>query len=101
MTDTAPAASAAPAPPLGFEAEPGDAHALVAHLDDVTDTLELYARASADQVLFAAAANEAAAYRARACARLHAEGLSYAKIAELTGLGTRARAQQLVERGRR
>lgn len=37
--------------------------------------------------------------RARALAELHVEGWSYAKIAAETGL-TRARVQQLVERGR-
>lgn len=37
--------------------------------------------------------------RARALAELHVEGWSYGRIAEATGL-SRARVQQLVERGR-
>jgi DNA-directed RNA polymerase specialized sigma24 family protein len=63
------------------------------------DPLERYARAGAEQ----AAAEQLVSYltdlRARCLAELHVDGWSYARIAGSTGL-SRARVQQLVERGR-
>jgi DNA-directed RNA polymerase specialized sigma24 family protein len=84
----------------GYEAEPTEVEALTADLaDHADDPSAMFARASAMEALYRAAANRAADYRARACARMSMDGLSYAQIAKLTGL-TRSRVQQLVERGR-
>lgn len=84
----------------GYEAEPADAEGLTDELTEFADDpLVLFARASALQAMYRAAANRAADYRARAIAQLHAGGLSYAQIADRTAL-TRPRVQKLVERGR-
>ena len=77
--------------PLGY-AEPSDAHALAAPVDAVTDTLELHTRASADRP-------GSRLRRTRPPYRLHASCVAFAKRAKRPGLGTRARAQQFVERG--
>lgn len=85
----------------GYEAEPTDAAAMVAHLGEFTDPMELYARASAEQALLEAAARLATGHKARALALLHREGLSYAQIAELPWVAeTRSGVQKLVEQGR-
>lgn len=103
---------------IGYEPEPGDVAALTSDLHDGTyggDPVPLYIQATRLQVLYRAASDAAATERARQCARLwtgtpesgpptvigqHPDGLSYQQIADALSLGTRARAQQLVERGR-
>ena len=61
--------------------------------------LAAYRRACKAQDKAEASASRAADLRARALADLHAEGWTYWAIAAGTGL-SRARVQQLVERGR-
>jgi hypothetical protein len=103
---------------IGYEAEASDVAALVAELHDGTygdDPVPLYLQATRLQVLYRAASDAAAAERAKQCARLwvgtpdsgprrptgqYPDGLSFQQVADALSLGTRARAQQLVERGR-
>lgn len=88
---------------LGYEPEPTEVETEVAAaLDGFTDLAARYARATATQAHHQAIVNALADERARIAAELWAggQGLSYAKIAEVLNLGSRARAQQLVERGR-
>ncbi len=103
---------------IGYEAEPQEVSALLAELRDGAfgdDPVPLYVQATRLEVLYRAAANAAAAERSRQCARMwtgspgsgpgrapdqYADGLTYQQIADALQLGTRARAQQLVERGR-
>lgn len=87
----------------GYGSEPSQVAAEVAvELDGFDDPLARYARATAAQAHHQAVVEALAAERARIAALLwdNGNGLSYAKIAEALRLGTRARAQQLVERGR-
>lgn len=85
----------------GYEAEPTDVAAIVdAELADFTDPLERYARASAAEALYRSVANAFADERASAVLALHEAGMSYQRIADATLIGTRGRAQQLVERAR-
>lgn len=58
-----------------------------------------YLEATEKESRFRQAADEAARERAWALAEMHRSGMSYGKIAEVTGL-SRARVQQLVERDR-
>lgn len=84
---------------LGYEAEPQDVDTVVsAYLDGITDPLERYHRATSAQAHHLAVVAALADERARAAYTMWKSGLSYGKLAEL-GLGTRGRAQQLVERG--
>lgn len=103
---------------IGYEAEPHEVDALLAQLRDGAwgdDPVPLYMQATRLEVLYRTAANAAAQERSRQAARLwtgtpgsgpirptgqHPDGLSYQQIADALSLGTRARAQQLVERGR-
>lgn len=85
-----------------YEAEPADVDAIVtAELGDFTDPLERYHRAGAAEALHSAAAHRFALERARALAAMKAGGMSYRQIADVTLIGTRGRAQQLVEKARR
>ncbi|MER7126731.1 hypothetical protein [Micrococcus luteus] len=87
---------------LGYEAEPTDVTAeMDGILADITDPLERYHRATAAQAHYDAVSAALAVERARVCADLWdgGKGLSYDKIGKLIG-ASRARAQQLVERGR-
>lgn len=89
--------------PLGYEAEATEVTAEVAAaLDGFDDLAARYARATAAQAHHQAVVNALAAERARIAAELWAggKGLSYAQIEKVLNLGSRARAQQLVERGR-
>jgi DNA-directed RNA polymerase specialized sigma24 family protein len=63
------------------------------------DPLTQYLELTREQEAHDAASRRLAALRAQTLAGMHAAGSSYAQIAEQTGL-TRARVQQLVERGR-
>ena len=87
---------------FGYEAEPSDVAAEISGLlDDITDPLEVYHRATAAQAHHEAVAAALTDERRRACAAMwdNGNGLSYARIADLIGT-SRSRAQQLVERGR-
>lgn len=87
---------------IGYEAEPTDVAAEVEGiLSDFADPLERYHRATAAQVHHQAVVAALADERACIAAALSAGGMSYAAIAEALSLGSRSRAQQLVERGRR
>lgn len=66
---------------------------------DTDDPLDRYELAGRKQVEAQEAVVRLSDLRARALAELHVDGWSFAKIAAATGI-TRARAQQLVERGR-
>jgi len=85
----------------GWGVEPAEVDAL---LDAVvgdrndTDLAHWYAHLSSRQALLTAAASRVADLRAGTVAGMHAEGLSYARIAGTVGM-SRARVQQLVERG--
>jgi hypothetical protein len=72
---------------------------LVGDQDTAEHDLVWYVHLTSRQALLAAAVDEIAGMRSRAVAGMHAAGESYAGIAAVTGL-TRARVQQLVERGR-
>lgn len=62
---------------------------------------EQYYDLTRDQLAHDSASKRLADARAKVLARMHADGLSYATIADrLGGTLTRARVQQLVERGR-
>lgn len=64
----------------------------------VKDLLTKYQRATEREARLRVRADQAALERATAVAEIHAYGLSYAEIADNTGL-SRSRVQQLVERG--
>ena len=89
----------------GYEAEPEEAQAVVeSEIEDIAaawpgDCLPRYAALSARQAFYQAVSEGLAEARAAAVAQMNADGLSYAQIAETTGL-KRSRVQQLVERGR-
>ncbi|HZU18870.1 MAG TPA: hypothetical protein VFD01_20010 [Candidatus Dormibacteraeota bacterium] len=72
----------------------------IAAIEAIADPLERYALATEAQVRHEAAARRLEEVRALAALRIHELGASYATIAHVTGL-SRARAQQLVEAGRR
>lgn len=63
------------------------------------DEVRRYRGLTARQAAAQATVNDLAGERAALLAHWHARGLSYATIAERTGL-TRARVQKMVERGR-
>lgn len=87
----------------GYAPEPADVAAHLATLDDNVwggDPLPAYLEATRAQALHQAVAAAIADRRAVLLARMHDGGASYRQIADVTGL-TRARVQQLVERGRR
>jgi hypothetical protein len=72
----------------------------IARIEAIADPLERYALATEAQARHEAAARRLGEVRALAALRIHELGASYATIAHVTGL-SRARAQQLVEAGRR
>ena len=65
---------------------------------DIDDPLDRYERAVQEQAAAEEAVTRLSDLRARCLAELHYDGWSYAKIAEAVGI-SRARVQQLVERG--
>lgn len=89
----------------GYEAEPEEARAVFeSEIDDIAagwpgDPLPRYAALSARQAHYQSVANGLSGARAAVLADMHDKGMSYARIAEATGM-TRARVQQLVEKGR-
>ena len=88
-------------PIVGVEPEPQDVAAEAAgHLEDVTDPLERYHRATAAQVHHEATARALQHERDRALAALNADGVSYEKLAALIPGLTRSGVQKAVERGR-
>lgn len=89
-------------PTTGYEAEQADVTAEVAsHLDDITDPLERYHRATAAQAHHEAVVAALQAARDKALAQLNADGLSYERIRETVTVGlTRSGVQKAVERGR-
>lgn len=88
----------------GYEADKDEVEAL---LDNVSgdalaehDPVIRYTMLSKDSVLLRAAVDRLGVERARTVAAMHAPGgMSYSQIGEALGL-SKARAQQLVERGR-
>ncbi|GHI98144.1 hypothetical protein TPA0906_00100 [Streptomyces olivaceus] len=95
-------------PTTGYEAEPTDVAAEVAtHLDDITDPVERYHRATAAQAHHQAVAAALQTERDKALATLNApspdgQRLTYEQIAQQVTVGlTRAGVQKAVERGRR
>lgn len=88
-------------PTTGYEAEPSDVAAEVAsHLDDITDPLERYHRATAAQAHHQAVVAELQRERDKALAELNADGASYEKLTTLVPGLTRSGVQKAVERGR-
>ena len=79
--------------------EPADLEAALGAALSTGSPMDRYLTAGLDLAVAEAEVARCADERARALADLHGEGWSYARIAEATGL-SRARAQQLVERGR-
>ncbi|MFF9003713.1 hypothetical protein ACF1GW_39110 [Streptomyces achromogenes] len=89
-------------PTTGYEAEPSDVAAEVAsHLEDITDPLERYHRATAAQVHHKAVAAALQQERDKALAELNADGASYDKLTTLVPGLSRPGVQKAVERGRR
>lgn len=90
---------------LGCEAEPSDVEAIVQGvLGEIEvgwpgDPSAQYAALTSSLVLYRAAASRLGDERAALIARMNAGGQSYTEIAGATGL-TRARVQQLAEKGR-
>lgn len=84
---------------LGYEAEPQDvAHLLHTQCGDLLtepDPLIRYTRLTAEQALYDALVSAIKRERGRALAEL-AEGRSNTAVAELVGLGTRQRVEQLI-----
>ena len=76
-----------------------DVSRFVLALSDLPDPLERFRQATSAQAVHRGATDDLGHVRDQAIAELHDAGRSYAEIAQLTGL-TRARVQQLVERGR-
>lgn len=66
---------------------------------EIDDPMDRYRRAGRAQADAEAVVTRLSDLRARCLAELHVDGWSYARIAEATGI-SRARVQQLVERGR-
>lgn len=83
----------------GYEAEPSDVAAEIAWLDDITDPLERYHRATAAQAHHEAVVAALARKREYAVSEMHQDGLSYGKLADLIGT-SRGLVQKLVERAR-
>jgi DNA-directed RNA polymerase specialized sigma24 family protein len=73
---------------------------VLADFEPMPDPLERYHRVSSDIELHSAVVKRLAREREACVVILHDAGSSYASIAGTTGL-SRARVQQLVERGRR
>jgi hypothetical protein len=67
---------------------------------EIADPLDRYRRAREQELMHRQAAKRLVELRAMAALELHEGGASYARIAHGIGL-TRARAQQLVQRGRK
>lgn len=67
---------------------------------EIADPLDRYRRAAERELLHREAAKRLVELRAMAALELHERGASYARIADGIGL-TRARAQQLVQQGRK
>ncbi|KMS78318.1 hypothetical protein ACH49_16685 [Streptomyces leeuwenhoekii] len=89
-------------PTTGYEPEPSDVAAEVAsHLDDITDPLERYHRATAAQAHHQAVVAGLQQERDKALAQLNADGASYEKLTVLAPGMTRSGIQKAVERGRR
>lgn len=89
-------------PTTGYEAEPSDVAAEVAsHLEDITDPLERYHRATAAQAHHQAVTAALQQERDKALAELNAGGASYEKLTTLVPGLTRSGVQKAVERGRR
>lgn len=63
----------------------------------MTDLLTKYRRATGREARLRIEADQAATERSKTLSEMHSGGMSYAKIAEATGL-SRSRVQQLVER---
>lgn len=89
----------------GYEADPDDVQALLdvvlADVADEPDPAIRYVMLTKSLVLHQALVGRIADERARAVAAMHTPGgMSYSQITEALGLGSRSRAQQLVERGR-
>lgn len=95
MTDTA---------PIGYEAEPTDVAAILetalGDIPDEPDPTIRFAQLGALGALYDAVVSGIADERAKAAAELAAQGLSFQQVASTLGLGSKARAQQLIERGR-
>ena len=96
-------------PTTGYEAEPSDVAAEVAaHIDDITDPLERYHRATAAQAHHQAVVAALQAERDKALAALNTPDpdqdgwrLTYEQIAQRVTVGlTRSGVQKAVERGR-
>lgn len=91
---------------IGYEAESTDVDALLADvmtdINEEPDPSVRYVLLSKAGVLYDALVSRIADERARVAAEMWDEGrgLSYAKLADALSLGSRSRAQQLVERGR-
>jgi len=89
----------------GYEADPEEVQALLdvvlADIAPEPDPAIRYVMLTKELVAYQALVSRIADERARAVAAIHKPGgMSYAEIAKALQLGTRARAQQLVERGR-
>lgn len=96
----------APAEGLGgYEAEPEEARAVTeSEIEDIAaawpgDPLARYAALTARQAHYQAVSEGLAEARAALVREMNAQGASYGRIAEMTGL-TRARVQQLAGRGK-
>ncbi|WP_416520055.1 hypothetical protein [Streptomyces achromogenes] len=89
-------------PTTGYEAESSDVAAEVAsHLEDITDPLERYHRATAAQAHHKAVAAAFQKERDKALAEMNADGHSYEKLTTLVPGTTRPGIQKAVERGRK
>ncbi|RNF86762.1 hypothetical protein [Streptomyces botrytidirepellens] len=90
---------------VGYEPEPTDVAAEVAAiLEEITDPIELYERATAAQVHHQAVVEALSLFRSRCLAGLNTPGVdgtksSFEQISGYTGL-TRGGVQKLVQRGR-
>lgn len=89
----------------GYEAEPEEVEALLAvalaDINEESDPAVRYVMVTKELLTYQALVSRLADQRARAVAAMHKPGgMSYQQIADALQLGTRGRAQQLVERGR-
>lgn len=87
---------------MGYDIEPHEVQALLTnHLGDVLaepDALIRYEHLTREQALYDALVSAIKQERGRALAAL-AEGRSKSQVAELAGLGTRQRVEQLIAAG--
>jgi DNA-directed RNA polymerase specialized sigma24 family protein len=86
----------------GYEAEPYEVDLVAgSEIEEITaawpDLLPRYAALTARQAFYQAVSDRLAASRAEVIAQMHADGMSYGKIAVLTAM-SRGRVQQLVEK---